>query len=286
MTDTGRRFRVPLRRTARRDQLADERIMSLTGHLAELRRRLVISLLFIGLGMIAGWIFFEQIFDLLSDPYRNAAERLAAEAGRPKPQLTISSIAGPLVFQLKIAFVSGIVIASPVWLYQIWAFVTPGMMNKERKWALIFLGTAVPLFFAGLALAYWVLSKAIDVLLGFTPDDVLNLNELSTYLDFILRMLLVFGAAFELPVFILLLNFAGVVSGARLSKWRRGAIFGIFVFAAVGTPTGDPVTMLLLAVPMWILFEIAVVICRIHDKRSADREPDYEQWADDQASPI
>lgn len=260
--------------------------MSLTGHLAELRRRLLISLAFVALGMVLGWLYYEQVFDLLASPYLDAAERLAAEKGRPKPQLTLSTIAGPLVFQLKISFVAGVVMSSPIWLYQLWAFITPGMMNKERKWAVIFIATAVPLFFVGVGLAYWVLSKAIDVLLGFTPDDVINLNELSTYLNFILRMLLVFGVAFELPVFILLLNFAGVVSGARLSKWRRGAIFAIFVFAAVGTPTGDPVTMLLLAIPMWILFEIAVLICRFHDKRKGDLEPDYEQWSDDEASPI
>jgi len=286
VTETHRRFRVPRPRLSRKDQLADERIMSLTGHLAELRRRLLISLAFVALGMVLGWLYYEQVFDLLASPYLDAAERLAAEKGRPKPQLTLSTIAGPLVFQLKISFVAGVVMSSPIWLYQLWAFITPGMMNKERKWAVIFIATAVPLFFVGVGLAYWVLSKAIDVLLGFTPDDVINLNELSTYLNFILRMLLVFGVAFELPVFILLLNFAGVVSGARLSKWRRGAIFAIFVFAAVGTPTGDPVTMLLLAIPMWILFEIAVLICRFHDKRKGDLEPDYEQWSDDEASPI
>lgn len=285
MTDTGRRFRRPLRRSSRQDELADERIMSLTGHLAELRKRLLISIFFIALGMAAGWIWYDQIFDLLADPYRNAANEIAAERNEPPPSLTINTIAGPLVFQIKASLVAGVILSCPVWLYQIWAFVTPGMMRNERKWALVFIATAVPLFLAGLALSYWVLGKAIDILLGFTPEEVLNLNALDLYLSFVLRMLLVFGVAFELPVFILLLNFAGVVSGARLSKWRRGAIFGIFVFAAIGTPTGDPVTMLLLAVPMWILFEIAVVICRIHDKRKGG-EPDYEQWADDEASPI
>jgi len=235
--------------------------------------------------MAAGWVWYDQIFDLLADPYRNAANAIAAERNEPPPSLTINTIAGPLVFQIKASLVAGVILSCPVWLYQIWAFVTPGMMRNERKWALVFIGTAVPLFLAGLGLSYWVLGQAIDILLGFTPDEVLNLNALDLYLSFVLRMLLVFGVAFELPVFILLLNFAGVVSGERLSKWRRGAIFGIFVFAAIGTPTGDPVTMLLLAVPMWILFEIAVVICRIHDKRKGG-EPDYSQWADDEASPI
>ena len=131
-----------------------------------------------------------------------------------------------------------------------------------------------------------MLPVGLKVLLGFTPDGVTNVNELGVYLQFIIRMLLVFGVAFELPVFLVLLNFAGVVTGARLSRWRRGVIFGIFVFAAVATPTGDPITMLLLAIPMWLLFEIAVVICRIRDKRRGGTEPDYEQWADDVQSPL
>lgn len=257
--------------------------MSLTGHLAELRNRLLLTAVFVVAGGVFGWVFYEAIFTLLSDPYLDAAERLGTEG--QDIRLTLNSIGAPLVFQLKISFVSGIILASPVWLYQIWAFVTPGMMRNERRWAITFLATAVPLFFTGMALAYWVLPIAIDVLLGFTPDGVTNLTDLSGYLSFIIRMLLVFGIAFELPVFILLLNFAGVVTGAKLSTWRRGMIMGIFVFAAVGTPTGDPVTMLLLAIPMWLLFEVAVVICRIRDKRRGG-EPDYEQWADDEASPI
>jgi sec-independent protein translocase protein TatC len=150
---------------------------------------------------------------------------------------------------------------------------------------LIFSLTAGPLFIAGVVLAYYVLPVGIKVLLNFTPEGVTNINDLADYLQFIMRLLLVFGVAFELPVFLVLLNFAGVVTGDRLSRWRRGAIFGIFVFAAVATPTGDPITMLLLAIPMWLLFEAAVVVCKIRDKRRA-LEPDYSQWADDEQSPI
>ena len=262
--------------------------MTLTGHLKELRNRLIISAIFVVIGTIVGLIFYQQLFHLLANPYREAVNKIAAEHPEKKlePILSLNGIAAPLVFQLQIAFVAGLVFASPVWLYQLWAFITPGLHSNERKWTFTFLATAIPLFFAGSSLAFWVLPKGIALLLGFTPDDVTNINALNDYLSFVIRMLLIFGLAFELPLFLVLLNLAGLVTGRRLSAWRRGIIFGIFVFAAVGTPTGDPITMLLLAIPMWLLFEIAVVICRVHDRRKGTNEPAYDQWADDEASPL
>ena len=159
------------------------------------------------------------------------------------------AITTPFTFNLIIGLRGRRLLASPVWLYQIWGFITPGLHRRERRWAVIFSVTAGPLFIAGAALAYFVLPVGIKVLLNFTPEGVTNLNDLGAYLQFILRLLLVFGVAFELPVFLVLLNLAGVVTGERLGKWRRAAIFGIFVFGAVATPTGDPITMLLLADP-------------------------------------
>jgi sec-independent protein translocase protein TatC len=281
MTETTRRG---LRRV-RRKRPADGATMTLTGHLIELRNRLFVSAAFVVVGTVVGLIFYQQLFSLLTDPYREAVNNM--KPGAEVPILALEGIAAPLIFQLQIAFVFGIVLASPVWLYQLWAFVTPGLHDNERRWTFIFLGTAAPLFFAGAALAYWILPKGITLLLGFTPEDVTNINALSDYLSFIIRMLLVFGLAFELPLFIVLLNFAGIVRGARLSSWRRGIIFAIFIFAAVGTPTGDPITMLLLAIPMWLLFEVAVVICRVRDRRRGlTGEPSYDDWSDDEASPI
>lgn len=262
--------------------------MTLTGHLKELRNRLVISAIFVVLGTVVGLIFYKSLFNLLADPYEEAIRRLAAQHPDldERPLLAINGIAAPLIFQLQISFVAGIVLSSPVWLYQLWAFITPGLHHNERKWTFTFLATAIPLFFAGAALAFWILPKGIALLLGFTPAGVTNINNINEYLSFVMRMLVVFGLAFELPLFLVLLNLAGLVTGKRLSALRRGIIFGIFVFAAVATPTGDPITMLLLAIPMWLLFEIAVVICRVHDKRKGTTEPEYEQWADDEASPL
>lgn len=258
--------------------------MSLAGHLTELRNRVIVSVVAIVLLSVIGWVFYDEVFALLADPYRAAAARLGAT--NHDVLLVLDGIAAPLVFQMKISLVVGAILASPIWLYEIWAFITPGLHSNERRWTFIFVGTAAPLFLIGAGLAYFVLPKGITLLLGFTPENVTNLNNLGDYLSFIIRMLLVFGLAFELPLFIVLLNFAGIVTGARLSSWRRGIIFAIFLFAAVGTPTGDPVTMLLLAVPMWLLFEGSVVICRVRDRRRASEEPVYDQWADDEQSPL
>jgi sec-independent protein translocase protein TatC len=285
MTDTTRRsFRL-----TRRTPDPDGASMTLTGHLKELRNRLVISAIFIVLGTVVGLIFYKSLFNFLAHPYEVAVNKIIAKDpdSTATPILALDGIAAPLIFQLQIAFVAGIVIASPVWLYQLWSFITPGLHHHERKWTFTFLGTAVPLFFAGAGLAFWVLPKGITLLLGFTPENVTNINHLNDYLSFVMRMLLVFGLAYYLPLFLVLLNLAGMVTGKKLSNLRRGIVFGIFVFAAVATPTGDPITMLLLAVPVWLLFEISVIICRVHDKRKGiTTEPAYEQWSDDEASPI
>ena len=275
-TETRRFARFRRTRTAKEA----EQVMTLTSHLRELRNRLIVSLVAIMLGGVVGLVYYEEIVELLQKPYNDAAAELGLEAF-----VTIQGITAPFTFNLIIGLVVGVIIASPVWLLQIWSFVTPGLHRAERRWAIVFSISAGPLFIAGAALAYFVLPVGIKVLLNFTPEGVTNLNDLAGYLQFILRLLLVFGVAFELPVFLVLLNLAGVVTGEKLGRWRRGAIFGIFVFAAVATPTGDPITMLLLAVPMWLLFEVAVVICKFRDRRRAD-EPDYEQWADDEQSPL
>lgn len=278
MSTETRRFGGRWRRT--RTAKEAEQVMTLTAHLAELRNRLLISIAAIAAGAVLGLVYYEKLVELLKRPYDEAAADLDLDA-----LVTISGITAPFTFQLLIGLVVGVIIASPVWLLQIWSFVTPGLHRSERRWAVVFSITAGPLFIAGAALAYYVLPIGIRVLLNFTPDGVTNINDLGEYLQFILRLLLVFGVAFELPVFLVLLNLAGVVSGEKLGRWRRGAIFAIFVFAAVATPTGDPITMLLLAVPMWLLFEVAVVICKIHDKRRGN-EPEYDQWADDEQSPL
>jgi sec-independent protein translocase protein TatC len=238
--------------------------MTLAEHLRELRSRLVKSILAIAAGGVFGLVFYQQIIDAFIGPFKDVAESEDLTA-----EINFGGIADPFVIPLKIALLVGVIVASPVWIYQIWAFVTPGLYRNERKWTALVIFTSVPLFLAGIALCFWLLPRGLAVILGFTPDDVANIVLFSDYLSFVMRLVLVFGVAFLLPVFVVLLNAVGVLSRETLSSTRRWTVLGIFVFAAIATPTGDPITMLMLAGPMWILFEAAVLVCRLNDRRRA-----------------
>jgi len=260
--------------------------MTLIEHLRELRGRLFKSVLAIVAGAVAAAFFYGQLFDLLTDPFNGQVERLAAERDLDA-RLTITDVAGPFLLQLKVSLVTGVVVASPVWLYQLWAFIVPGLHGNERRWSRLFAAIAGPLFIGGVLVGYYVLPKGIGILLDFTPQDVSNLVEVDKYLSFILRMLLVFGVAFEIPLFVIMLNLAGTVSGRALGRYRPWIVVGTFVFAAVATPSTDPISMLFLALPMTMLFVLAEVIARIIDRRrGTGGEGDYEAWEDDQVSPL
>ncbi len=259
--------------------------MTLMEHLRELRSRLFKAVLAIIAVSIACAFFYEEIFNALTDPFRSEVDRLAEEQGLDA-QLTFTDVTGPFIIQLKISLVSGIVLASPVWLWQLWAFIVPGLHRNERRWSMLFAAIAGPLFIAGVAIGYYVLPKGLGILLGFTPGDVANLVEVNNYLNFILRMLLVFGVAFEIPVFVVLLNLAGIVTGKALGRARPWIVLGTFVFAAVATPSTDPISMLFLAAPMTVLFMISEVIARILDRRRARGEDSYDQYDDDEASDL
>lgn len=251
----------------------DEGRMTLIEHLRELRGRLLKSVIALLVGMIVAWQFYEVLFNLLSEPLERAAAAINASRDDIEIGLNWASISSPLMLQLKITFVAALVAASPIWLYQLWAFIVPGLHKNERKWSLAFLGTAGPLFIIGVLVGYMAMPKGIQVLLSFTPNlgaqavGSQNLLDVQGMLDFILRLLLVFGIAFEIPVFTILLNLVGVLSAERLSKWRAPIIFFIFVFAAVATPSIDPFTMLMLAVPMSALFIASEFIARLIGKR-------------------
>jgi sec-independent protein translocase protein TatC len=243
--------------------------MTLFEHLRELRYRLIVASLAIILGMIICGFFYPQLFDLLTKPYYAGIDDLKAKNPDAVTALVTNSLASPFTVALKICMVAGIVLTSPIWLYQIWAFVLPGLLAKEKKWALIFIGAAAPLFTAGVAVAYIVLPKGITVLLGFTQSGVTNLQDINLFLSFLLRVMIVFGIAFVIPLFVVMLNLLGVVSAKQLSKYRTYVIFGTFVFGAMATPSTDPFSMLALAVPMSLLFLGAEVITHIHDRRKA-----------------
>jgi sec-independent protein translocase protein TatC len=179
---------------------------------------------------------------------------------------------------------AGVALASPVWLYQLWAFVAPGLHQNEKKYAYAFVGTGVPLFFAGGFFAYKVLPTTAKVLIDFTPDGVNNLLPLDDLLDLVTRMVVVFGLSFELPLLLVMLNLTGILTGKRMLGWWRAMIMGITVFAAVATPSTDPLTMLALAVPIWVLYFGAVVFSLMNDRRKRLREA--EGPADDEASDL
>ena len=261
--------------------------MPLVEHLRELRGRLVKAGLAILAGMVVGWIYYTAIFNWLSAPFEAVVEQARSD-GR-EITLALTGVADPFVLQLQVSAVTGLLLASPIWLYQLWRFVTPGLRGNERRWAIGFVMVAVPLFASGVFLAYTVLPYGLEILFGFTPQNVENIVAVDRYLSFFIRMVIVFGVGFIAPLLLVLLNFAGVLTGKRLMSWWRWIIFGTFIFAAVATPTGDPINMLLLAGPIMLLMAIAIGVCLGNDRRRARRrrgEPDYSEWDDDEASPL
>jgi sec-independent protein translocase protein TatC len=254
--------------------------MALADHFRELRARLLRVVAIILLALIAAFFFYDQLFELILHPYNEARQMLGSKAVSTP---VITGVGGPLMLQLKMCGAAALVGTCPYWLYQIWAFIVPGLHSNERRWTRLFAVVAGPLFLAGVAVGYWILPKGLQVLIGFTPHSVENLVDFSDYFGFVVRMLLVFGVAFEIPLFVVLLNLAGVVSGRALGRHRPWIIVGTFVFAAVATPSTDPFSMLMLAVPMTVRFLVSEVIARLVDRRRRRAGPD---WADDEASPI
>ncbi|WP_030452410.1 twin-arginine translocase subunit TatC [Herbidospora cretacea] len=240
--------------------------MSLMDHLRELRNRLFKMIIAVVAGTIVGLVFFDPIWDFMTGPFCRLPE--AYRLGGDKCSLVVNSVTGGLFINLKVAFIFGAVVASPIWLYQIWAFVTPGLYRNEKRYSYTFLGLAVPLFLAGASLAYLTMDKGLSLLLGFAPDNSVPLIDVSEYLSFLMMMLLIFGVSFLLPLLLVFLNLIGVVRYQAVAKHQRMVVFGFFVFAAVATPSQDPFTMLALALPMIALFFVAEAFMYFHDKRA------------------
>lgn len=262
--------------------------MSLVEHLRELRSRLFRSAAALVVTTAIAWLFYEPILNLLLEPFCGLPVENTPRNADCNGSLIVTGISSAFFLQLRVAFMVGVILASPVWLYQLWAFIAPGLHHRERKWGLSFVAFGVPLFVAGAGVCYLVLPKGIGILLEFVPERAEALIEVESYLQFVTRMVLAFGLAFELPLLIVLLNLAGVLTAVRLKAWRAWMVFGIFVFAAVATPTGDPVTMLTLALPMWGMFEASAVFARVHDRRQAEREAasPFAGLGDDETSPL
>ncbi len=254
--------------------------MPLADHLRELRNRLVKSLLAIGAVTAVALVYHMQLADFLTRPLlktvgcANGFSQVARHGNHPCANLTLQGLIGPFSIMLKIGLMAGVVVASPVWLYQLWAFLAPGLHKHEKKYALGFVGAGVPLFVAGAWFAYEIIPTAASALLSFTPSHVTNLVPLDGFLDLLVRMVLVFGFSFELPLLLVLLNFGGVLSGSRMLSWWRWMVMGIVVFSAIAVPSPDPLSMLTLAAPIVALYFIAVGIALLNDRRKARRADD------------
>ncbi len=252
--------------------------MTLFEHIKELRYRLILAAGSVVLATSFAAIFWRPLYGVLLFPYTRAAADLAIKHPEIETSIVNIGVTAPFTLLLKICLVAGLVLSSPVWLWQLWAFIMPGLLAKEKKWAMSFVGAAAPLFLAGVMLGYFVMPKGISVMLSFTPEDapVTNLLDLPYFLNFMLRLMIVFGIAFLIPVVVLMLNFVGVVSAQQLSKARNVVIFGSFVFGAVATPSTDPFSMLALALPMLVLFLVAEALAHVNDRRRAKVKAEAE----------
>lgn len=242
-------------------------VMTLADHLRELRYRLIVSALTIIAAAVLAGIWYQQLYAVMMRPYELAVVMLK----ETNPDLTattvISGVTAPFMLVMQIAVVAGLVLSSPIWLYQIWAYIAPALLVKEKRYALGFLAAAVPLFLLGVGIGYFILPQGIAVMLAFTPESVTNLLDINDFLKLTLQLMVVFGLGFLMPVVIVGANLMGVLKAAQLAKARSYVIFATFVFGAAATPSSDPFSMLALAIPMTVLFLIAEVICHVHDRR-------------------
>jgi sec-independent protein translocase protein TatC len=239
-----------------------EKKMGLGGHLRELRTRLYWSALFILIGSAAGWMLFELVYDQLVRPLK-----VLDQNPNYNVSVNFGTVVGAFDLRFQMAIFLGVIIASPLWLYQLWRFVSPAMKSRERRYTLGFLLTASPLFLAGCAVAWYSMPTFVIGMLSFTPSNAASFLSANEYILFTLRLLLVFGIAFVLPVVLVFLNFLGVVSGKGIQKSWRLAIFISVVIAALATPVSDPMSMLLVAIPLIVFYFIAMVIALARDKR-------------------
>jgi sec-independent protein translocase protein TatC len=248
-----------------------EKTMGLGGHLRELRKRLYWSALFILIGGVAGWMLFDFVYDQIVRPLK-----VLDDDPNYKVSVNFGTVVGAFDLRFQMAIFLGVILASPFWLYQLWRFVSPAMKKREKRYTLGFLLTASPLFLAGCVVAWYSMPTFVIGMLSFTPSNAASFLSANEYILFTLRLLLIFGIAFVLPVILVFLNFMGVVSGAGIRKSWRMAIFISVLIAAVATPVSDPMSMLLVSIPLIIFYFIAMGIALWRDKRRVKKNADLE----------
>lgn len=257
--------------------------MPLMDHLRELRNRVLVSVLALAAATVVGLIFFDPIWAFMSQPYCSLE---ISKQVRPECTFAVRGVFESFFVNLKVAGLAGVVASSPVWLYQLWRFVTPALYRNEKRHTVVFLSIAVPLFLAGAVFAYLVMDTGLGFLLGFMPDSALPFIEMDEYLSYWVIMLLVFGVSFELPLVLIFLNIIGVLPRRVLAKHRRMIVFLLFVFSAVVTPGGDVFTMLALSVPMLVLYSLAELFMAVRERRLPSDGDDYSELSDDEISPL
>jgi sec-independent protein translocase protein TatC len=268
-------------------QQASDGSMTLIEHVRELRNRLFFASCGIVVGLIVGFILAEWVFDLLAAPYCGLDTSWTGGAvGQGKCNWLTLGVADQLILKLKIALWVGLIVGAPVWLYQLWAFIAPGLHRHERKWAYVFVAIAAPLFAGGATLAYFVVKHSLQFIMTAGVLGETTQLEVTAYTGFVTSMIMIFGAAFEFPLALLMLNFTGVVTAKRLLSWWRTVVFLSFAFAAIATPDPGPFGMTLLAACLSLLYFIAVGVAFLNDKRKGRGKEIYAGLDDDAISEL
>jgi sec-independent protein translocase protein TatC len=252
-------MRLPSFRRGRRATTEQPVAMSLADHLTELRSRLIKALLAVAAGAVVGFLLYHRVLDFLVEPYCEVKRSLDSDTGC---RLVVTDPLESFSIRLKLSVYVGFLLASPVVLWQLWRFITPGLYDREKRYAVPFVASSVLLFLLGAALALWTFPRTLQFLAAFGGSELELLYTPGKYLGLLTMMMLIFGIGFEFPVVLVFLQIAGILHWRRLVSFRRYAIVGIFVFDAVITPSGDPVTLLAMAVPMVLFYEAAIVIGR------------------------
>jgi sec-independent protein translocase protein TatC len=258
--------------------------MPLMDHLRELRNRVVKMALAVLVGAGVAWVFYNRIWSFVQRPYCQAVGYCKVNV--PGHSLILSGVMDGFYLHIKVSIIAGIVVTSPIWLYQLWAFIAPGLYSKEKRWTYLFMGTAVPLFALGCFFAFIAMSRGLKFFIGMS-GGLTNLFTADTYIGYWIAIIIGFGLCFEVPLFLVILNLARVITHERFRKWRRLIIFLVFVFAGIASPSPDPLTMLLLGGVVALLVEVAEVIIFLNDRRYNRLHPDLNaNLADDELSPV